>query len=77
MHLLASIVGIALLVNCCTAVLEHFRVRYLGLLLAQEADQGPNVVDLDVVLALLEIHHVDIFLVRHYRNSRVSTNDFV
>ena len=61
-HLLAAIVGVALLVNGRAAVLEHFRVRDRCLLIAQEGSERTDVVVLDVVLALRETHHVNVFV---------------
>ena len=61
-HLLAAIVGVALLVNGRAAVLEHFGVRDRCLLIAQEGSERTDVVVLDVVLALRETHHVNVFV---------------
>ena len=59
-HLLASIMGVALLVDGRAAVLEHFRVRDRCLLIAQEGSKRTDVIVIDVVLALRETHHVNV-----------------
>ena len=61
-HLLASIVGIALLVNRRATILERLGVGDRGLLLVKEADEGAHVVLLNVLLALLIGQHGDILL---------------
>ena len=58
--LLAAVVRVALLVDGRAALLEDGGRCYLGLLLAQEGDQGLDIVGLDERLALLQIHHVNV-----------------
>ena len=59
-HLLAAIVGVALLVDGRAAVLEHFRVRDRCLLIAQEGSKRTDIILIDVVLALRETHHMNV-----------------
>ena len=60
MDLLAAIVRVALFVDGCAALLEDSGGRNLGLLLSQEGDKRLYIVGLDELLALLQVHHMNV-----------------
>jgi len=60
MHLLAAIVGIALLLHCRTTVLERLGTGNALLVSTQEGDHRVDVIRLNVGLTLRETHIIQV-----------------